>query len=153
MGSTMKPEIFDDKVSSALRSWHHIAKKHVKEGRKSENTTPISSRPGTPFHGTSPLHLLQGYKNSTNDDRPQATPRASNSDHETWANEAYPSSRHNIDDYDDPTGRGKKDQIDHTDQVILQVQPSTSQITTRQRSRSAHEMDISPTDFSFNDTK
>lgn len=86
MGSSMKPIIFGDNVATALRSWHHMAKKRVKHGRLSGNTTPVSSRPTTPLHGTSPVHLLRGYP-QYNEDSVQASPRTSNVENEGWANE------------------------------------------------------------------
>ncbi|KAL1553238.1 MLO-like protein 12 [Salvia divinorum] len=65
MGSKMKPVIFSNNVASALRGWHQTAKKHVKQGRASGSSTPFSSRPASPLHGsTSPLYLLQGYNKS-----------------------------------------------------------------------------------------
>lgn len=69
MGSKMRPVIFSDNVASALRGWHHTAKKHIKQGRASASSTPFSSRPASPLHGsTSPLYLLQGYKKSYHED-------------------------------------------------------------------------------------
>ncbi|VVA93860.1 unnamed protein product [Arabis nemorensis] len=59
MGSKMKPTVFNERVATALKSWHHTAKKQVKHGRNSESTTPFSSRPTTPTHGSSPIHLLR----------------------------------------------------------------------------------------------
>ncbi|NP_001305633.1 MLO-like protein 12 [Solanum tuberosum] len=85
MGSSMKPIIFGDNVATALRSWHHTAKKRVKHGL-SGHTTPANSRPTTPLHGTSPVHLLRGYP-QYNEDSVQASPRTSNVENEGWANE------------------------------------------------------------------
>ncbi|XP_051119952.1 MLO-like protein 6 [Andrographis paniculata] len=63
MGSNMKPVIFSDQVASALRGWHQMAKKHMKQGRHSASTTPFSSRPPSPLHGSmSPVYLLRGHK-------------------------------------------------------------------------------------------
>ncbi|KAH9703617.1 MLO-like protein 12 [Citrus sinensis] len=75
MGSTMKPTIFNDRVAAALKNWHHIAKKHTKQGRLSGSNTPMSSRPQTPTHGMSPVHLLHNYPNSS---------YHSNFEHEHW---------------------------------------------------------------------
>ncbi|CAI9778412.1 unnamed protein product [Fraxinus pennsylvanica] len=61
MGSTMKPTIFNDRVVAALRNWHHTARENVKQN-KSRAGTPMPSRPTTPSHGTSPLHLLRHYR-------------------------------------------------------------------------------------------
>ncbi|KAJ1425989.1 Mlo-related protein [Sesbania bispinosa] len=62
MGSTMKPTIFNERVAVALRNWHHTAKKHVKQNRGSGLQTPLSSRPITPTHPMSPVHLLRYYR-------------------------------------------------------------------------------------------
>ncbi|KAL3808856.1 hypothetical protein ACJIZ3_000202 [Penstemon smallii] len=81
MGSTMKPVIFSDQVASALRGWHHTAKKQLKQqGRQSGNTTPFSSRPGTPLRSNmSPLYLLGGLQNNHDsiENGYQISPRAS----------------------------------------------------------------------------
>lgn len=61
MGSKMKPTVFNERVATALKSWHHTAKKQIKHGRNSESTTPFSSRPTTPTHGSSPIHLLRNF--------------------------------------------------------------------------------------------
>ncbi|TKY48504.1 MLO protein 6 [Spatholobus suberectus] len=61
MGSTMKPTIFNESVASALRNWHHKAKKQIKQNRGLHSQTPLSSRPTTPNHPTSPAHLLRHY--------------------------------------------------------------------------------------------
>ncbi|KAG6410126.1 hypothetical protein SASPL_128176 [Salvia splendens] len=69
MGSKMRPVIFSNNVATALRGWHQTAKKHVKQGRASGSSTPFSSRPASPLHGsTSPLYLLQGYNKSNYDE-------------------------------------------------------------------------------------
>lgn len=78
MGSTMKPTIFNDRVAAALKNWHHIAKKHTKQGRLSGSNTPMSSRPQTPSHGMSPVHLLHNYPNRSGDGY------HSNFEHEHW---------------------------------------------------------------------
>ncbi|CDO99726.1 unnamed protein product [Coffea canephora] len=144
MGTTMKPVIFDEKVSSALKSWHKTAKKNIKEDRKSGSTTPFSSRPGTPLHGMSPVHLLQGFRCSTvDDDSLQATPRGSNSDNEIWDHEAL----HNADD-NAAGSAGRVTVMHHTVQEIQLA--STSRISPKQRSvKTQHEVNIGSTDFSF----
>ncbi|KAK1290794.1 MLO-like protein 6 [Acorus calamus] len=63
MGSNMKSTVFDERVASALRKWHHTARKNLKERHKSGSAMPTStSRPVTPTHGFSPIHLLQNYR-------------------------------------------------------------------------------------------
>ncbi|RDX82195.1 MLO-like protein 6, partial [Mucuna pruriens] len=43
MGSTMKPTIFNERVAKALRNWHQTAKKHIKQNRRLQFQTPLSS--------------------------------------------------------------------------------------------------------------
>ncbi|KAL3523440.1 hypothetical protein ACH5RR_016274 [Cinchona calisaya] len=152
MGSNFKPVIFNEKVASALRSWYNTARKHIKENsRISENATPFSSRRPTPLQGTSPLHLLQGYQNSivVNDSLRTSPTRPSNFDTEA---EGSPSSPHNIDDDDsDSSERIKKDHIDADN--VMQEPPSTLRISfpSQRPTRAQHEINISLTDFSFNE--
>ncbi|XP_057426704.1 MLO-like protein 2 isoform X1 [Lotus japonicus] len=98
MGSTMRPTIFHDRVATALKSWHHTAKKHVKHNRdsNSHSNTPFSSRPATPTHGMSPVHLLHKHHNYHNSDSPLASPRESPSNYETeqWYLEPNSPSNH-----------------------------------------------------------
>lgn len=60
MGSNMKPTIFNERVAAALKNWHHAAKKQIKQSKGS--VTPLSSRPSTPSHNMSPVHLLRHYR-------------------------------------------------------------------------------------------
>ncbi|KAJ0083530.1 hypothetical protein Patl1_30732 [Pistacia atlantica] len=78
MGSNMKPTIFNDKVAAALRNWHHSAKKHIKQNKGSVSVTPFSSRPTTPSHNASPVHLLRHYRSEV--DSVHTSPRRSNFD-------------------------------------------------------------------------
>ncbi|KAM7273089.1 hypothetical protein ACFE04_027753 [Oxalis oulophora] len=100
MGSSMKPAIFNDRVATALKSWHHTARKHTKQshGHHSPQTTPFSSRPGTPTrgvsptrggygmsptYGMSPVHLLQGFNNHSGESY-RNSPRHSNVENDDW---------------------------------------------------------------------
>ncbi|XP_026415040.1 MLO-like protein 6 isoform X2 [Papaver somniferum] len=58
MGSSLKPTIFNDRVATALRKWHHTARKNIKQNQQSRTATgtPTSSRPATPSHRLSPGH-------------------------------------------------------------------------------------------------
>ncbi|KAJ0021307.1 hypothetical protein Pint_32202 [Pistacia integerrima] len=78
MGSNMKPTIFNEKVAAALRNWHHSAKKHIKQNKGSVSVTPFSSRPTTPSHHASPVHLLRHYRSEV--DSVHTSPRRSNFD-------------------------------------------------------------------------
>ncbi|CAN0909276.1 MLO-like protein 12, partial [Linum grandiflorum] len=81
MGSNMRPTIFNDRVATALKNWHRTAKRHTKHGgTKSGTHTPTSSRPGTPSHGMSPLHLLHNYRSSTGPDSVMSSPARSSYD-------------------------------------------------------------------------
>lgn len=82
MGSSMKPTIFDDRVATALKSWHHTAKKNAKESKHSNS--PFSTRPSTPEHGSSPMHLLHGYQHRGIDSFQTSPTTHNNIDH--WAN-------------------------------------------------------------------
>ncbi|KAJ9178152.1 hypothetical protein P3X46_010061 [Hevea brasiliensis] len=79
MGSSMKPTIFNERVAAALRNWHQTAKKQIKRNKGS--VTPLSSRPPTPSHHMSPVHLLRYYRNEL--DSLQNSPRRSNVGWET----------------------------------------------------------------------
>lgn len=145
MGTTMKPTIFSDKVATALKNWHHAARKHTKQGQHSGNTSPFSSRPATPMHGhgMSPVHLLHNYPyNSYNVDSLQNSPRriANNVDNEGWGTE----SPHNH--YDSiSTKNGSKEQEirEQPPDLVVQLPPAPRPI------RAHHEVQISSTNFSF----
>ncbi|XP_043698917.1 MLO-like protein 2 [Telopea speciosissima] len=72
MGTSMKPTIFNDNVATALKQWHHTAKKQIKHGKGSVTgtATPVSSRPSTPSRSASPIHLLRNYRGELSDDLP-----------------------------------------------------------------------------------
>lgn len=71
MGSNMKPTVFNDRVATALKNWHHTARKQVKEYSKHSGTnTPLSSAPATPTHGMSPVHLLHKHAGPHSDSIP-----------------------------------------------------------------------------------
>ncbi|KAI4368782.1 hypothetical protein MLD38_017297 [Melastoma candidum] len=87
MGSTMKPTIFNERVATALRRWHQSAKKNLKQQGKtsaSASVTPMSSRPMTPSHHMSPLHLLRHYRGEADSSLHTSSPRKSNFDAEPW---------------------------------------------------------------------
>lgn len=79
MGSNMRPTIFNDKVATALRKWHHTAKKHVKQSRHSSST----SLPETPTQSMSPVQLLHKQL-SEQGDTDETSPRMSNFNNEGW---------------------------------------------------------------------
>lgn len=105
MGTKMKPTVFNERVATALKKWHHTAKKETKHGRHSESNTPYSSRPTTPTHGSSPIHLLHNFNNRSVESFPNSpSPRYSShhDDHQFWDpesqhhQEAGPSSHHSL---------------------------------------------------------
>nr|XP_043631068.1 MLO-like protein 6 [Erigeron canadensis] len=96
MGSTMRPTVFNERVATAIRRWHHTARKNIKENKKSSGQmTPMSSRPGTPSNvdSLSPVHLLGHYR--TNMDNLQiSSPRLSEYlDPDGSSSPTYPISR------------------------------------------------------------
>lgn len=85
MGTTMKPTVFNERVATALKKWHHTAKKETKHGRHSESNTPYSSRPTTPTHGSSPIHLLHNFNNRSIESFPNSpSPRYSDHHDQFW---------------------------------------------------------------------
>ncbi|XP_077216799.1 MLO-like protein 6 [Tasmannia lanceolata] len=131
MGSNMKSTIFTDRVAMALRKWHHDARKHIKANRQTGSVTPISgSRPATPEHGLSPVHLLRNYRSEA--DSLQASPRFYNSDNERWDNEgsASPSTHH---------GRRSEDEKGKEMEELSLAQDNSAH----------HKINISSNDFSF----
>ncbi|XP_019193211.1 PREDICTED: MLO-like protein 12 [Ipomoea nil] len=103
MGSSMKPVIFGDNVASAIKTWHRAARQRARRGQRSENSTPFTSRPATPLHGMSPVHLLSDFQHNAADSL-QASPRGPASDDQVWANSAAATSaspRRNLSSNDD----------------------------------------------------
>lgn len=145
MGSTMKPTIFNERVATALRSWHHTAKKHVKQSRTG-SVTPLSSRPATPSHHTSPVHLLRNYRSEM--DSLQNSPRRSILDAERWDTDS-PSPSHpqqhipgdGSSSHHHHIEMGQTDQHDRlSDGPGLAQPPTDSQ---------QHQISVSRRDFSF----
>ncbi|KAJ6408780.1 hypothetical protein OIU84_008471 [Salix udensis] len=94
MGSSMKPTIFNERVATALRNWHHTAKKNIKENNGSVSMTPMSSRPTTPSHHASPVPLLRHYRGGM--DSLFTSPRRSNVGVEHWETESPSPSHHAV---------------------------------------------------------
>lgn len=142
MGSTMKPTIFNDRVATALRNWHHSAKKHIKQNKGS--VTPMSSRPATPSHHMSPVHLLRHYRSEM--DSMHTSPRLSNFDVDQHDNES-PSPTH--------LHQGEGSSFHHnpnTEQGAVDRERAVQLASIPQpTSRVQHEIeiDIVPKDFSF----
>ncbi|XAR60461.1 hypothetical protein NMG60_11033858 [Bertholletia excelsa] len=139
MGSTMKPTIFNERVAAALRNWHHTAKKHVKEQqRHSGMVTPMSSRPATPSHHASPIHLLRHHRHRSDVD---TSARPSNCDADQWDADhgsTSPSPTH----HHDTDGSGSSSGHQH--------QGGGSQVAPLPVPQ--HEINIGPKDFSFDKT-
>ncbi|KAA8518776.1 hypothetical protein F0562_016450 [Nyssa sinensis] len=138
MGSTMKPTIFNERVAKALHNWHQTARKNIKHNRHSGSVTPMPSRPGTPLHGTSPVHLLRHYRSEL--DSVHTSPRISNFDNEFW--EADGSALHHDDG----------DHRNHDlagEEKVAQEQSSIHSAPQPQALHIQHKIDIHPADFSF----
>ncbi|PSR95177.1 MLO-like protein [Actinidia chinensis var. chinensis] len=162
MGSTMKPTIFNEKVATALRNWHHTAKKHIKQShRQSGLATPMSSRPATPSHHMSPVHLLRHYRSEV--DSFQNTSRPSNFDADHWDTEGSPSPSHphqggNGDG--SSSHRHQQHQIEMADyakqieqrEMVHHLESSSSQVAPLPPTDDIvqqHEINIRPSEFSF----
>ncbi|KAI3427679.1 MLO-like protein [Psidium guajava] len=139
MGSTMKPTIFNERVAAALRNWHHTARKHIKQNKGS--MTPLSSRPTTPSHHMSPVHLLRHYRSEISSIH--TSPRRSNFDTDQLCNESSPTHLHHSDgsslSYYPNTEHGTFNR-----ERAVQL-ASVPQLTTRVQ----HPVDIVPKDFSL----
>ncbi|XP_027367151.1 MLO-like protein 2 isoform X2 [Abrus precatorius] len=134
MGSTMKPTIFNDNVAAALKNWHHTAKKHIRHHKDSNSNTPFSSRPATPTHGMSPVHLL--HKHAGHSDSPIASPGESyNYENEHWDVEGSPFSSNHARDHEES----------------IQMQPITTELPPRGLPpiRAQHEINMGLSEFSF----
>ncbi|CAN8245110.1 unnamed protein product [Cochlearia groenlandica] len=163
MGSKMKPTVFNERVATALKSWHHTAKKQIKHGgRNSESTTPFSSRPTTPTHGSSPIHLLRNFhKRSKSADESFAnslSPRR-NSDFDSWDPESMHEqassssmNHHNVRVREEEEGSlEKKKAISpplppySSSSTSVELPPGPGHIRTQQQ----HAININLRDFSF----
>ncbi|KAI3676941.1 hypothetical protein L1987_86557 [Smallanthus sonchifolius] len=146
MGSTMKPTVFNDTIATALRSWHQTARKQIKRNKKSGQVSPMSSRPGTPSHGMSPVHLLRNYKNDN--DSLQMSPRMSNFDTDNWDTDGSPSpSYHQSRDTETSTSHHHRIELGSMDQSNETIDPSSSQTMVVVPE---HEVTIQvPKEFSF----
>lgn len=142
----MKPTVFNERVATALKSWHHTAKKQIKHGRNSESTTPFSSRPTTPTHGSSPIHLLRNHhKRSRSVDGSFAnslSPR--NSDFDSWDPE---SSQHETGEASSSGNHQSRFREEESEKKFVtssvELPPGPGQIRTQ------HEININLRDFSF----
>ncbi|XP_038679778.1 MLO-like protein 6 [Tripterygium wilfordii] len=152
MGSNMRPTIFNDRVATALKNWHHTAKKHTKDSKHSDSHSPMSSRPTTPTHGMSPVHLLHNYRSSTAFDSYHASPTHPNYyGSENWDPEATSPSP-------SPPRLYKQSQNDES--VHVEEQEMTTTTTTQESSstqlppaphpiRTQHEINVHSAEFSF----
>ncbi|KAB2074067.1 hypothetical protein ES319_A07G127700v1 [Gossypium barbadense] len=143
MGSNMKPTIFNERVATALRNWHHTAKKHIKHNKGS--ITPFSSRPNTPSNHISPVHLLRNYRSEV--DSLHTSPRRSNFDIELSDTdslspsppnytEGSSTSHHHVNMVDQV-------QVDYIDNDINELN------FNERRELTQHEINIELKDFSF----
>ncbi|KAL5569290.1 hypothetical protein UlMin_025865 [Ulmus minor] len=141
MGSTMKPTIFNERVATALKHWHHTAKKNTKHNRKSEANSPYSSRPATPTHGSlSPVHLLQNYRATA--DSYQTSPRASNYENEYYYdNDGLPSPPNQAASSETQGSSSQTNNLGEQARQIIQ-EPSASLVNQ-------HAINIRLSEFSF----
>ncbi|XVF04954.1 hypothetical protein REPUB_Repub05bG0128400 [Reevesia pubescens] len=140
MGSNMKPTIFNERVATALRNWHHTAKKHVKQNKGSVSVTPYSSRPNTPSHNMSPVHLLRYYRSEM--DSLHTSPRRSI---EQWDTDSPSPSHPNYGE-----GSSSQPHINMVEQVQEDYDRDVNEPnSSEQREPIQHEINIGPKEFSF----
>ncbi|KAG8371349.1 hypothetical protein BUALT_Bualt13G0078500 [Buddleja alternifolia] len=148
MGSTMKPTIFNERVATALKNWHHTAKKHIKQNKNSTPPTPMSTGPPTPSHAMSPVHLLRHYRSEM--DSPQISPHKSNYVMDHWETES-PSPTHFHGQGDGSSDFHHRIELDRVeDAVEIHHEPSSSQMAPMPEASEKHEISIAVLrDFSF----
>ncbi|KAM1695435.1 hypothetical protein ACFXTI_029511 [Malus domestica] len=146
MGSTMKPTIFNERVAAALRNWHHTARKHIKQNKGS--VTPMSSRPATPSHHMSPVHLLRNYRSEV--DSFHTSPRKSNFEGERWANES-PSPSHHLHVDDTSSSYHHHERVDVNEKISVHGEATTTNTsTTTMEPAQTHVINMGRSkDFSF----
>uniref|UniRef100_A0A7N0UES4 MLO-like protein n=2 Tax=Kalanchoe fedtschenkoi TaxID=63787 RepID=A0A7N0UES4_KALFE len=141
MGSSMKSTIFDDRVATALKSWHRAAKKHTKHSKHAESTTPLSSRPGTPSGSQSPMHLLHNFRQM--ESYPN-TPSRHQGDHNHWERDGSYSTLKDEDSAH--TQFAQRGEAQSLEAGVMQLPPGPGPIRT---SSQQHEINIGESDFSF----
>ncbi|XP_059455812.1 MLO-like protein 6 [Corylus avellana] len=153
MGSSMKPTIFNDRVADALRSWHRTARKNTRQSHHhSETNSPFSSRPATPTHGMSPVHLLHNYQHSSLDSL-HTSPRKSNVENDHLGVVELGFRRKQISGEEDSSHYSyKKEDSVHSEQQQereIQEQSPLQLPQTPGAIRTQHEVNISLSEFTF----
>ncbi|CAK9183239.1 unnamed protein product [Ilex paraguariensis] len=133
MGSTMKPTIFDERVAKALHSWHQNAKKHIKQNRQAGSGSPLPSRPSTPLHAMSPVHLLLSHGNKV--ESVSLSSRIPNAE-----GSASSSRRHE---------NGQWCRSHHGNQDLPEGEESREKRSGPETHPSQHEIEMQSADFSF----
>ncbi|KAK8350242.1 hypothetical protein V6Z11_A06G198900 [Gossypium hirsutum] len=151
MGTKMRPTVFNERVADALKNWRDTAKENTKQGKRSENTTPFSSRPGTPTRGMSPVHLLHNYPRKS-EESGHTSPAHSDFENDNWdpADTFANSSSHR--DIDVPVvscGGSQLEMREVADMRVLESRASQRVSMSPRIARTQHEIDISPSSFSF----
>ncbi|TYH67917.1 hypothetical protein ES332_D06G222400v1 [Gossypium tomentosum] len=151
MGTKMRPTIFNERVADALKNWRDTAKENTKHGRRSENTTPFSSRPGTPTRGMSPVHLLHNYPRKS-EESGHTSPAHSDFENDKWDPvDTFANSSSHRDIGVPEVGRGgsQLEMREVADVRVLESRASQRVSTSSRIARTQHEIDISPSSFSF----
>ncbi|KAL9661329.1 hypothetical protein QQ045_026153 [Rhodiola kirilowii] len=144
MGSSMKSTIFDDRVATALKSWHRTAKKHTKHSKHTESNTPLTSRPGTPSGSQSPMHLLHNFRQIESYPNTPSRHHAGNQNH--WEQDgSY--SPHKADEESNHTHFAQRSQAPSLEPSVMKLPPGPAPVRTAQQ----HEINIGDqsSDFSF----
>ncbi|KAK5826539.1 hypothetical protein PVK06_021463 [Gossypium arboreum] len=151
MGTKMRPTVFNERVADALKNWRDTAKENTKHGKRSENTTPFSSRPGTPTRGMSPVHLLHNYPRKS-EESGHTSPAHSDFENDNWdpaVTFANSSSHRDIDVPVVSRGGSQLEMREVADMRVLESRASQRVSMSPRIARTQHEIDISPSSFSF----
>ncbi|MBA0778551.1 hypothetical protein Gotri_006402 [Gossypium trilobum] len=143
MGTKMRSTIFDQRIADSLKNWHHTAKENTKHGKLSKNTTPFSSKPATPTHGMSPVHLLHGYPRKS-EESGHTSLTHSNFENDRWAPVdmfTNSSSHHDIDVPDVSRGGLQSERREVADVTVQEFRALEMASMSPQIPRSQHEID------------
>ncbi|PPR89361.1 hypothetical protein GOBAR_AA31330 [Gossypium barbadense] len=151
MGTKMRSTIFNQRIAESLKNSHRTAKENTKHGKHSNNTTPFSSKPATPTHGMSPVHLLHGYPQKS-EESGHTSVTHSNFENDRWDPVdmfANSSSHRDIDVPDVSSGGLQLERREVADVTVQESRALEMASMSPQIPRTQHEIDISLSNLSF----
>ncbi|KAA3478318.1 MLO-like protein 6 [Gossypium australe] len=151
MRTEMRSTIFNQRVADSLKNWHHTAKENTKHGKHLKNTAPSSSKPATPTHGMSPVHLQHGYPRQS-EESDHTSLMHSNFENDRWDPVdmfANSSSHRDIDVPDVSRGELQLEGREVADVTVQESKALEMASMSPQISRTQHEISISSSNLSF----